>query len=118
MLAPEQKLITANELTDRMAAIDWPRRWDNVTQTNDLSRYRDAGCQIDQMIATYALGTRPFIDWLSERYFRGAMPPTLRSNIEQIVNQANPPWNTRQPAEGPLRMLAFALATPYYGVIK
>ena len=118
LLAPEQKLITANELTDRLAAIDWPRRWDNVNQTNDLSRYRDAGCQIDALIAIYAQGTRPFIDWLSERYFRGAMPPTLRSTIEQIVNQTNPPWNTKQPAEGPIRMLAFALASPYYGVIK
>ncbi len=118
LLAPEQKLITANELTDRLAAIDWPRKWDNVNQTNDLSRYRDAGCQIDALIAIYAQGTRPFIDWLSERYFRGAMPPTLRSTIEQIVNQTNPPWNTKQPAEGPIRMLAFALASPYYGVIK
>ncbi len=118
LLAPEQKLMTANELTDRLAVIDAPRRWDGPTQTNDLSRYRDAGCQIDALISIYAQGTRPFLDFISERYFRGAMPPTLRTNVETIINQPNPPWNKAQPSEGPLRMLGFALATPYYGVIK
>jgi hypothetical protein len=29
-----------------------------------------------------------------------------------------PPWDRNDPTEGALRMMGFALATPYYGVIK
>jgi hypothetical protein len=44
------------------------------------------------------------------------MPPTLRSNIEQLIR--NPQWNAANISEGALRMLDYALASPYYGVIK
>jgi hypothetical protein len=44
------------------------------------------------------------------------MPPTLRTTIEQLIRQ--PQWNVNDPYEGPMRMLDFALSTPYFGVIK
>ena len=118
LLAPEQKMVTANELTDRLNALDWPRRWDNVAQTNDVSRFAAAGCQTDQITAAFSLGAKPYLDFISARYFRGTMPPTLRSNVEQFMRLSNPPWNINHPIEGSMRMLGFALATPYYGVIK
>ncbi len=118
LLAPEQKLVTANELTDRLNSLDWPRRWDSAAQTNDVSRFVAAGCKTDQLTAAFSLGAKPYLDFISERYFRGAMPPTLRSNVEQFMKLPGPPWNVTQPIEGSMRMLGFALATPYYGVIK
>jgi hypothetical protein len=42
----------------------------------------------------------------------------LRSNLEQIARQPWPPWNKDDPHEGSLRLLGYALATPYYGAIK
>jgi len=64
------------------------------------------------------LSARAFNDLLSLRFFRGAMPPTLRTNIEQMMREANPPWNRNDPAEGAMRMIGLALATPYFGVSK
>jgi hypothetical protein len=68
------------------------------------------------LIDAYSTSPSAFNDFLSARYFRGAMPPTLRSNIEQLIR--NPQWNAANISEGALRMLDYALASPYYGVIK
>ncbi len=43
------------------------------------------------------------------------MPPTLRATLDQMMR--NPTWNTANPDEGALRLLGFALATPYFGVM-
>jgi hypothetical protein len=44
------------------------------------------------------------------------MPPTLRSNLEQLIREAMS--GQPVPDEVAMRMLGFALATPYFGVIK
>ncbi len=118
LLAPEQKLVSANELTDRLNLLGWPRQWDNQTQTDNFSNYIDAGCQVNALNSAYAQSPRHYLDFIAERYFRGAMPPTLRSNIEQFINLPNPPFNKNVPFDGANRMLSFALTTPYFGVIK
>ena len=73
---------------------------------------------MEQWRAAFANSPRAFNDLLSARFFRGAMPPTLRSNIEQIMREPWPPWNKNDPFEGAMRMIGFALATPYFGVSK
>jgi hypothetical protein len=75
-----------------------------------------AGCQVDRLVQAYGQSTSAYLDMLSMRYFRGAMPPTLRSNIEQLI--AEPAWGRDDTTQGALRMLDYALSTPYYGVIK
>ena len=115
LLAPEQKLVNANELTTRVSLV-YGSRWDHFTQRNTMTILTDAGCQMDALIAAYSASSRTFNDYLSERFFRGNMPPTLRSNIDQLIRE--PQWDTKDPAEGTLRMLDFALTSPYYGVIK
>jgi hypothetical protein len=56
------------------------------------------------------------MDLVSLRYFRGAMPPTLRSYLEQLIREQS--GGQRDPDETAMLMLGFALASPYYGVIK
>ena len=115
LLAPEQRLLDAREMTARLSEVN-NLRWNRVTRVNDLSPLRDAGCAVDLFVEAYARSPKDFLDVLSERYFRGAMPPTLRNNMEQIIRA--PSWNASDMSEGAMRMLAFALATPYYGVTK
>ena len=92
--------------------------WSQQTHTRSYPNLEAAGCDVEQWRAAFATSPRAFNDLLSVRYFRGVMPPTLRSNIEQIMNQAFPPWNKEDPLEGAMRMIGFALATPYFGVSK
>lgn len=115
VLAPEQKLMVPPELTGRVGELNW-RRWDSRVQRQTMARYTAAGCQTDALVRAYASSPRAFSDYLSERWFRGAMPPTLRTNMEQMIRQ--PTWDARSPEEGAMVMLGFALATPYFGVVK
>ncbi|HSW03350.1 DUF1800 domain-containing protein [Aquabacterium sp.] len=116
LLSPEQKLVNATELVGRFGELNW-LRWDDATRTNSLMNYSDAGCQIEALSRAFASSPRAFNDYLSQRFFRGAMPPTLRSNIEQLM-RGDPFWDRNAPDDGALRLLGYALATPYYGVIK
>jgi len=115
LLAPEQRLVDATELTSRMNETN-SLRWNRVAQTNDMKPLRDAGCDVDRFISAYARSPKDFLDLLSERYFRGAMPPTLRSNLEEMIRQPN--WNALDTSQGMTRMLDFALATPHFGVMR
>lgn len=115
LLAPEQRLVNSTELTSRLGELNW-WRWNNQTRTNSLAKYTAAGCNPDEFVAAYNRSPKAFIDLLSERYFRGAMPPTLRSTLEQLIKQ--PQWNTQDPSEGPMRMISYALTTPAFGVSK
>lgn len=115
LLAPEQKLVTAEEFTGRLGRTSGAR-WDHVAQQTNLNNFIRAGCKADALVAAYGTSSKAFSDYLSARYFRGVMPPTLRSNIDQLIKQ--PTWDTRDPAEGAFRMLDFALTSPYFGVMK
>ncbi len=115
LLAPEQKLVNASEFTGRLS-LTQSVRWSASQQENRLKGLVDAGCNVEALLAAYGRSSRDFNDYLSTRFFRGAMPPTLRSNIEQLIQQ--PHWDTKDLAEGALRMFDFALTSPYYGVIK
>lgn len=115
LLAPEQKLLSSNELTSRLSALT-SLTWNPRQMRRDLSPLTDAGCDIQTFVQAFDRGAKPFIDTVSERYFRGAMPHTLRSNIEQQMRK--PTWNTSAEGEGALQMIGMALSTPYFGVIK
>lgn len=118
LLAPEQRLANTEELQNRASQAMWPVRWDNVTQRHNVTRLRDAGCQIDTFSEAFAKSPAAYADLLSQRFFRGAMPPTLRSNLGEIMLLQWPPYSKTDPYEGPLRMLSFATLTPYFGVMK
>lgn len=118
LLAPEQRLATSSELRDRTSIAFWPLRWNQATGRRDTSLMTEAGCDIDGMINAFRASPGEYADWLSVRYFRGAMPPTLRTNIAQIMQLNNPPYNVDDPVDGAVNMLGYALLTPYFGVSK
>lgn len=115
LLAPEQRLLSSNEFTSRLGLLNG-LAWHGRLARQDLSALASAGCDVESFIKAFERGAKPFTDILSERYFRGGMPHTLRSNIEQQM--LAPTWNTADRGEGPLQMIGLALATPYFGVIK
>ncbi len=114
LLAPEQKLVNASEFTERFSLVNRVR-WDNLAQQNNWKALTNAGCGIDALVTAYNTSPRAFNDLLSEKFFRGAMPPTLRSNIEQLIQQTEWP---KDPAERTILMFDYALTSPYFGVIK
>ena len=116
LLAPEQRLITTDELRSRVNQALWPVKYDSGRM--DSTRLRDAGCKTDEFTATFTRSSSAYADLLAQRFFRGAMPPTLRSNMVEIMSMQWPPYNKNEPLEGAMRMLNFATLTPYYGVIK
>jgi len=116
LLAPEQRLINSNELTSRLGMTTEVLWWDPATQRQSLSDFDAAECEARSAVAAYQASSRDFSDWLSSRYFKGAMPPTLRANIDQIMRA--PPWNPADREYGTMRMIDYALSTPYFGVIK
>lgn len=118
LLAPEQRLLTPVDIRDRLSLPEWPSEWRAATNSRSYENYAAAGCKLDEWRAAFARSPLAFNDLLSARFFRGAMPPTLRSNIEQMMRETWPPWNRDDPSEGALRMTGFALATPYFGVSK
>ena len=42
---------------------------------------------VQPLVDAYWRSPRDFADQLSQRYFRGAMPPTLRANLEQLMGR-------------------------------
>ena len=118
LLAPEQRLANTEELRNRTNQASWPVTFDNVARRQDVSRLRTAGCDIDALSAAFFKSPTAYADYLSARYFRGAMPPTLRSNLNDIMSLQGPPYNTADPTQGPLVMLNYATLTPYFGAMK
>jgi uncharacterized protein (DUF1800 family) len=118
LLAPEQSLLISRELQSRLSQQEHGRRYNSTTRLHEYQTYLDAGCPLDDLSAKLKRSPAEFVDLLSQRYFRGAMPPTLRSNLEQIARLRNPPWNVNDPHEGTLRLIGYALATPYFGASK
>jgi hypothetical protein len=115
LLAPEQKLLTGNEFELRLGSISG-NLYDPATKTNSSKFYSAAGCNLDPLIKAFITSPRALSDHLSNTFFRGAMPPTLRQNIDQKM--LNPTWDANFPDQGALSMLSYALATPYFGAMK
>ena len=113
LLAPEQKLLNTVELTSRMGNLHWV--FVNTSNTASASNSANLGCELDALGKAFDTSPQAFLDLISARWFRGAMPPTLRSNLQALmIGDKN--WQT--PQEGALTLLQYALSSPYFGVIK
>lgn len=108
LLAPEQKLLGADQMTARLGMLGGLLSGEGA-KTNAAS-----GCQVAALAQAYALSPQAFVDEVSTRWFRGAMPPTLRNNLIFLANSQG--WASSE--EAALTLLQFALATPYFGVMK
>jgi uncharacterized protein (DUF1800 family) len=114
LLAPEQRLLTSSELVSRLNGASGTLYQPNGPES--LARLNGAGCNVEPLIQSWAASPAQYTSLLGQLYFRGVMPPLLRNDIESMIRQ--PSWDTSVPFTGPLVMLDFALATPYFGVMK
>ncbi|MBC7604815.1 MAG: DUF1800 domain-containing protein [Ramlibacter sp.] len=106
LLAPEQKIVNAAEFTDRLGSVGW-----SIGQGSA----NGAGCQIDGLGQAYSQSPRALIDEINARWFRGAMPPTLRTNLQLLATTQQFGNDANQAA---LVLTQYALTTPFYGIIK
>lgn len=106
LLAPEQKLLNSNEFGWRLNIL--PSVLNNGGNAV-------AGCDLATLTQAFGQSTKTLIDMISSRWFRGAMPPMLRADLEARAVDSR---LQRTPAEVPLILLSYALTSPYYGVIK
>jgi hypothetical protein len=122
VLAPEQKLLTASEFRQRLWQLEYLLRYDTQSvgfeqaREAGLQRLRDAGCGFDALVAAYRNSPRALIDLLGPRYFRGAVPPSLRVELEKLAAT----WkNTYRWSDEEIvvKLLTMALVHPAYGAI-
>jgi uncharacterized protein (DUF1800 family) len=116
--APEQKLINAQEFQTRMT-MTWNLNWSpNPADDNDsaLISLQNAGCEIDKLNDLYNSSIDLYLDYLSMRYFRGAMPASLRRELK-TMNAAISSYEW-VPTRRALHLLQYALVSPYFGIIK
>lgn len=114
LLAPEQKLVNAQELTRRLDSVQ-TTRWTGGPN-GSMAVLVTAGCDAAGLMNAFTDSPRAFNDWVSVRFFRGAMPPTLRSNVELLMKE--PMWDPKDVEYASTRLLDFALSSPYFGVMK
>lgn len=105
--APEQKLITSDEVRRRASDITY-----RMEQTTDFTK---VGCEVDLFVKAAATSEDALIALISERFFKGAMPAPLRQGAKNLLTKdlAN---------QAPLRkfteLMQILISTPTYGVVK
>ena len=107
VLVPEQKLLDSKEFRDRLGGL-------SQVYDRDGSAFVQAGCNFDQFVTALNRSPDAFIELMSQRLFKGSMPPTLRESSKILLDE------TRNDATGARAALVmtFMLTTPAFGVIK
>jgi len=103
LLAPEQRLLNAEELSWRLG-----------NGIPEGVRAAGTACDAGAFGRAYSASPAALADLVNQRYFRGAMPATLRQNLIELAPGT---WGDT-PDQKAISLLQFALATPYYGVIR
>jgi len=108
LLAPEQKTLNSREFSSRLGryAYEW----------REASNLASAGCDVETFTRAVAKSDDALLDLLSERFFRGAMPATVRQGLKEGL--AGHSWQ-RSTATGTLGfMIQLAAMTPQMGAAK
>jgi hypothetical protein len=105
--APEQKLLRSDEVRRRIGAVSY--------EMEVLSNFTNAGCEIDVFVKAVEKSDEALIALLSERFFKGAMPATLRLGAKNLL--ANE-LASRDSVQKFARLLEVLISTPTYGVVK
>jgi uncharacterized protein (DUF1800 family) len=111
LLSPEQKLLNTIAFTDRLGRLSW-RFGENNPNGKDNIKWTE--CNISELANAFKTSPDAFLDLVSKRWFRGAMPVMLRNNLLSLIKGEN--WVSSE--DGALTVLQFALASPFFGVIK
>jgi uncharacterized protein (DUF1800 family) len=105
--APEQKLLTSNEFNFRAGNFNY--------QTELPENLINAGCELDLFIKAAEKSDDALIALISERFFKGARPTTLRSGAKKLLAN-NLASNT--PTSKFSLILQLLVTSPTYGVVK
>jgi hypothetical protein len=92
----------------RFGRYDW--------QWEEESTLRAAGCEVDAFKRALAVSDDALLDLIAERFFRGAMPPTVRQGMKDVM--ANRDWERRSPMRFVGFVVQFGTVTPAMGAIK
>ena len=105
--APEQKLLRSDEVRRRIGAISY--------EMEMLNNFTNAGCEIDVFVKAVEKSDEALIALLSERFFKGAMPATLRLGAKNLLANELASQNSVQKFA---RLLEVLISTPTFGVVK
>jgi hypothetical protein len=106
-LAPEQKLLDSKEFRDRLGGL-------SSVYGSDGAAFNAAGCDFASFVTALEKSPQAFLDLMSQRLYRGSLPPTLRQAAQILLNEtANESTGQRAAL-----VLTFLLTTPAFGVIK
>jgi uncharacterized protein (DUF1800 family) len=105
--APEQKLITTDELRRRASDLTY-----RVEKKTDFTQ---AGCEVDLFVNAAATSDEALISLISERFFKGAMPAPLRLGAKNLLTQD---LATQTPQRKFTELLQILISTPTFGVVK
>jgi uncharacterized protein (DUF1800 family) len=105
--APEQKLITSDEVRRRAGDITY-----RMDKTTDFTK---SGCEVDLFVKAAASSEDTLIALISERFFKGAMPAPLRQGAKNLL--ANDLAN-QTPLRKFTELMQILISTPTYGVVK
>lgn len=105
--APEQKLLTADEFNNRAGNFSW--------QAGAPSNFANAGCELDLFVQAAAKSDDELVALISQRFFKGAMPPTLLAGARNLLktNLVN-----ETPTNKFTKLLQVLLISPTFGVVK
>lgn len=105
--APEQKLITTDEVRRRASDLTY-----RVERKTDFTQ---AGCEVDLFVNAAATSEDALIALINDRFFKGAMPAPLRLGAKKLLTQdlAN-----QTPQRKFTELLQILISTPTFGVVK
>jgi uncharacterized protein (DUF1800 family) len=105
--APEQKLLSASEVRRKIGSLAW--------EMQVVSNFTNAGCEIDLFVKAVEKSDEALISLISERFFKGAMPATLRLGAKNLLSKELASESSVQKIA---KLLEVLVSTPTYGVIK
>jgi uncharacterized protein (DUF1800 family) len=105
--APEQKLLTADEFNNRAGNFSW--------QAGAPLNFANAGCELDLFVQAAAKSDDELIALISQRFFKGAMPPTLLAGARNLLKTT---LVNETPTNKFTKLLQVLLISPTFGVVK
>jgi len=105
--APEQKLITSDEVRRRASDLTY-----RVEKKADFTQ---AGCEVDLFVNAAATSDEALVALINERFFKGAMPAPLRLGAKNLLTQD---LVNQTPQRKFTELLQILISTPTFGVVK
>jgi uncharacterized protein (DUF1800 family) len=106
-LAPEQKLLNSDEIRRRVGVFSY--------ELQNNPNFTNAGCEVALFVSAAEKSDEALIALISERFFKGALPATLRLGAKNLLSKE---LATEKPVQKFAKLLDILLSTPTYGVVK